>query len=314
MPAIDVKFLYDSGIEFINIPDDKIGEIVNSVLLDDSWHENYYDIELFPNDDKDRNDFEELILLIFTLQFLYYNEAMSKATLKDLVNPFFLSNTKLKVDKVINDYYDMISDYTQKFYSKGKINASEDIGRDNHYQFVDNHAVTNLINNNINCIQNVSDDLHNTIKDIIKQGIDNQLSVDEIAVKIKESGLYGIKTKNGRRISANHRARMIAHTEMSRALNQARFNTYLEYGIEKVVWVSRDWPKRCKDCLNMDLGGPYDILDFIPPPLHPFCVCYFLPDGDYSENPYDVLNFLDFTTGSWINVNSDIPVIVSALA
>ena len=314
MPNISVKFLYDSGVQYVDIPDNKIGEVVNSVLLNDSNPENYYNVDDFPNvNNQDLIDFEELLLLILTLQLFHYRESVSKAKIKDLINPFFLNNTKIKVDNVINDYYKSITDSTIKFYEKGKTDSINDIKREKVYQVVDNHAITNLINNNVNLIQNVTDDLHNTIKKIIKEGIDNQLTVDEIAKNIEKSGLSDLETKNGRKIPANHRAKMIAHTEMSRALNQARYNTYLEYGVENVRWVSRDWKRRCNSCLSMDLGSPYNILEFIPPPLHPFCVCYFLPDGDYSEVSFDVLSFLDFTTGNWINVNPTIPIIVPAM-
>ena len=80
-------------------------------------------------------------------------------------------------------------------------------------------------------------------------------------------------------MSDSERALMIAHTEMSRAVNVANREMYLDSGVELVEWLVND---PCPECEENNSASPIPINDTFPsgdtePPAHPNCVCDLSP-------------------------------------
>ena len=57
--------------------------------------------------------------------------------------------------------------------------------------------------------------------------------------------------------------------------DKAVIDAYIDNNVHKVIWVTVDDEKRCKECAKRD-GEIYDI-DDIPPKPHPNCRCILLP-------------------------------------
>ena len=155
-------------------------------------------------------------------------------------------------------------------------------------------------------IDNVGEDIKDSVRDIVKDGYNNRLSQDEIAENIS-SKVTGIK---------NRRARAIARTEIARAATVSDYiinkemgatHFYVEcrntaYPVCKEAW-HKHWSKSNDESFNpheTSAGGKgwigdkvYSMSDtMMLPPVHPNCRCvpYFiseddLPDGVTVEKP-----------------------------
>ena len=155
-------------------------------------------------------------------------------------------------------------------------------------------------------IDNVGEDIKDSVRDIVKDGYNNRLSQDEIAENIS-SKVTGIK---------NRRARAIARTEIARAATVSDYIINKEMGathfyvecrntacpVCKEAW-HKHWSKSNDESFNpheTSAGGKgwigdkvYSMSDtMMLPPVHPNCRCvpYFiseddLPDGVTVEKP-----------------------------
>lgn len=96
-------------------------------------------------------------------------------------------------------------------------------------------------------------------------------------------------------LSDSERALMIAETEMSRAMNVANREMYVDSGVELVEWLVSDPCDYCQE--NAD-ASPLSINDTFPsgdtePPAHPNCVCDLSPYVvDTSMLGEDTLSYL----------------------
>lgn len=79
-------------------------------------------------------------------------------------------------------------------------------------------------------------------------------------------------------------ARLIAVTEINRAMNAAAMEAYRNAGVEKVRWVTRS-ANPCPVCLANEAAGPRWLGEPFPsgsvsPPEHPNCECALIPAED----------------------------------
>ena len=126
---------------------------------------------------------------------------------------------------------------------------------------------------NYNVLTNLSTDVCKNLRDILYDGINKGLNIDELTQLLLDNGLqpYG-------KFSAQTRAEMIARTEKSRAVNKAKLNAFKQQGIEWVNIVTRGDSRVCTICLNWEMNNPHklvDVEDLIP--LHPRCRCTYEP-------------------------------------
>lgn len=76
-------------------------------------------------------------------------------------------------------------------------------------------------------------------------------------------------------------ARMVAITEITRAMNAAAIAAYLAAGVQKVRWITRS-ANPCPICLANEAAGPRYLGEPFPsgstaPPEHPNCECALIP-------------------------------------
>lgn len=81
------------------------------------------------------------------------------------------------------------------------------------------------------------------------------------------------------------RALTIATTEMNRAMSVASMDSYKEYGVDKVEWLTAD---PCDECAENEDAGAIPTGDEFPtgdtePPAHPNCRCSLAPVIDYGD-------------------------------
>ena len=66
---------------------------------------------------------------------------------------------------------------------------------------------------------------------------------------------------------------MIARTEKTRLINQSKWNTFKQNGVEWVEIVTRRDARVCSYCLELEANNPYRIDQVLLPPFHPRCRC-----------------------------------------
>lgn len=75
-------------------------------------------------------------------------------------------------------------------------------------------------------------------------------------------------------------AAMVAQYSML-TVDAATIQAYKDSGVRKVMWISANDGKRCKECKRRH-GKIYDI-DNIPPKPHPYCRCLLMPYNEGGE-------------------------------
>lgn len=304
---ISVKALYDSGFEYIPIPDDKAPLILNQLMI----HEMMEDFILNSIDPSieqilGMREFQDLIKSILDQQININIDLVKEANKLELLRTDFLD--QVNTDKLLKNNYDNVKDYTKQFYDIGKEKGFSQLQVKEFVSQVDTHALFNLTNYNFGLIKNVSDDVTRQIRKEVWQGVSRDESVVQIAERIKKTGIEPIETINGRKITVDQRASMIARTESTRARNQGLINSYLQYGIGSFNSVVVRTAGTCNDCLDIEAKGPYDIKkdsDKIPP-HHTRCNCHPEPAEEPNSEPKDPNSFPDLVSGENVNVNPNI--------
>jgi len=118
------------------------------------------------------------------------------------------------------------------------------------------------------------DSLSETIARTIIDGAERGLSIDEVRDNIMD------------RVGDSERARMIARTEMNRALNAGAMEAMSQVDIEQVEWVEN--PDACPVCAEngsadnavRDIGKEYPS-GHTQPPAHPNCRCAIVAAFDF---------------------------------
>ena len=128
---------------------------------------------------------------------------------------------------------------------------------------------------NYNLLTDLSKDVCVTLRDVLYDGIKKGLDIDELTQLLLNNGLRG-KGK----FDAKTRAEMIARTEKTRLLNQAKLNTFKENGVEWIDFITRKDARVCSYCLEIEADNPHR-LDQIEesdkmPPVHPRCRCIIM--------------------------------------
>lgn len=118
----------------------------------------------------------------------------------------------------------------------------------------------------------------------------NKTTLDRIGTKLADALAAGwtdltLAKEIGNILDDGQRALTIATTEMNRAMSVASMDTYREYGLEKVEWLTAD---PCEDCAENEDAGAIPLGDEFPtgdtePPAHPNCRCSISPVIDYGD-------------------------------
>lgn len=130
---------------------------------------------------------------------------------------------------------------------------------------------------NYNVLTNLSTDVCKNLRELLYDGINRGLNIDELTQLLLDNGLQPVG-----KFSARTRAEMIARTEKSRAINKAKLNAFKVNGIEWVNIITRGDSRVCTECLTWEANNPHrltDVENLIP--VHPRCRCLY---GAYKEN------------------------------
>ncbi|KZX16637.1 phage Mu protein F like protein [Methanobrevibacter cuticularis] len=306
---VSVKALYDSGLKYVPVSDDKAPLILNHLML----HEMREDFILNSLDHNVENilgmkEFQNLIKSIFDQQILINIDLVKEAGKLELLRVDFLDSISSDVDKLLQNNYDNVTDYTKQFYNIGKEKGFSQLQVKQFTSQADTHALFNLTQNNFSLIKNISDDVKEEIRKQVWEGVSRDESVVQIAERIKNTRIEPIEKINGRNFTIDERASMIARTESARCRNQGLINSYLQYGVEYFNSVVVKTPGTCNDCLDIEAKGPYNIKkdkDKIPP-HHPNCNCHPEPAEEPNKDPKDPESFPDLVTGKNVKTNPNI--------
>lgn len=121
---------------------------------------------------------------------------------------------------------------------------------------------------NYNLLTDLSKDVCVTLRDVLYDGIKDGLNIGELTDLLLTNGLKG-KGK----FNASTRAEMIARTEKTRLINQSKWNTFKQNGVEWVEIVTCNDSRVCSFCLEIEANNPYMIDQVELPPFHPRCRC-----------------------------------------
>jgi HK97 family phage portal protein len=127
-------------------------------------------------------------------------------------------------------------------------------------------------------VTEVNTTTRNAIREAVKQGIEDELHVNDIAYGTDEfKGIVGIFDE-----ASDYRAEMIGRTETATAYSMASVETYKENGIDQKEWITAGDDKVSDECQENQAWGAIGIDDQFPsgddsPPAHPNCRCAVLP-------------------------------------
>ncbi|MDO5849291.1 MAG: phage minor head protein [Methanobrevibacter sp.] len=205
---------------------------------------------------------------------------------------YFYNSVKLteEVFEVIDDELDEIildtclsaNEIIERMYRVGESRGYRDIRQARVFNDATKLSLKFLQDYNFDLIKRLSDDLRGSVRHHIFRGVAEGQSVYEVAKAIGESGL---KPLPGMTLSAVQRAKMIARTEVGRAMLTGTLQAYENYGVEQVEVLTAGDTNVCTICQQAEKNNPYDINDTDNLPLfHPNCRCSVLAIvEDYEE-------------------------------
>lgn len=229
--------------------------------------------------DEDEEEYLILILLLLNghIEVItdWLNSDDGKKVLsgaKELSLNFF---DKLEFDirlKLHDSFLDKVVPLLLSWYSYGNQLAYNELNLQPSFLDSDWLVFDSLKQYNYDLLTDLSKDVCVTLRDVLYKGIKDGLNIDELTQLLLSNGLRG-KGK----FDAKTRAEMIARTERSRLLNQAKLNTYKEKGVEWVNFITKKDSRVCSFCLEIESDNPHRI-DQIEesdkmPPVHPRCRC-----------------------------------------
>ncbi|MDO5849301.1 MAG: phage minor head protein [Methanobrevibacter sp.] len=219
---------------------------------------------------------------------------------------YFYNNIKLteevfeaiddELDEIVYDTSLSADEIIERMYRAGESRGYRDIRQARVFNDSSMYALEFLQDYNFDLIKRLSDDLRGSVRHHIFRGVAEGQSVYEVAKAIEESGL---KPLEGMTLSATQRAKMIARTEVGRAMLTGTLQAYENYGVEQVEVLTAEDTNVCTICQQAEKNNPYSIEDTDNLPLyHPNCRCTITAIVDeyeeleIKENP----KFMDFTS------------------
>ena len=144
----------------------------------------------------------------------------------------------------------------------------------------------------INVIQSISETRMDDLAQQIAQALVDGDSPDTLAHNIEDM------------LNVPRRARMIAQTELARAVTVATLDTYNETGVERKEWLVAPDERVCSVCRAAEAEGAIPLTQaFIStnkdgPPAHPHCRCVALPADTHGFDLSDMVSepLPDFAT------------------
>ena len=133
-------------------------------------------------------------------------------------------------------------------------------------------------------VSNIDDSTRNMLRDLIANGLEENIGLDEIADSIEDATAF-----------SEDRADLIARTEISHANSSGALEGYKSARDEAGVKLFKEWllgPNPCEICEANNDQGPIDLDDDFDsgddaPPAHPNCECAISPVVEEDETGGD---------------------------
>lgn len=272
--------------------------MVNKVLVDEDFLDNLLS-KAMPSEyevlldgyglEEDEEDYLILILLMLyghidvVIDWLNSEDAKKIVDgVKELPLNFF---DKLEFEirtHLFNDFTEKAVPLLLAWYTLGNARAYSELNILPQFSDGDWSIFSSLKQQNYNVITNLSTDVCKNLKDVLYQGINDGLSIDELIQLLLDNGLQPLG-----KFTAETRAEMIARTEKSRLINKAKYNAFKENGVEYVNIITRHDYRVCEECLWYESNNPHHIdqvEDLIP--IHPRCRCTY----QFYTQPKSIIN------------------------
>lgn len=211
------------------------------------------------------------------------------------------------VEDIIQETVPDIETYTKKFYSAGKEAGITNLGVKAFTGASDTNALFHLTNYNYELIRQLTDDLASGVRQEVWQGVARDRGLKEIAKRIEKVQDL-VPLRRGKRVwSIADRAKLIAHTESSRARHQGLYMTFKQYDVAYYDLVNTPWKRLCADCKALAENNPYPIDDLTAwAPIHVKCHCGNIAAADPAEKASDPDEFMNMVTGEMEPVSKDL--------
>lgn len=202
-----------------------------------------------------------------------------------------------EISTIISDNKKEVSDIIDKIYETGQKKGYKDIKRRVTFSDRDQQALKHLKYYDYHLIRNLNNNLKSSIQEEIFKGVIRGDGVSEIASRIKDRGIEPLPEST---LNPYQRAVMIARTEKSRAENNAILQSYANYGVEYVDWMTKG-VNVCKICLLGESYNPYlmsSVKGLIP--AHPNCGCRWTAHilDELDNQPLTHAKYMDLILGN----------------
>lgn len=259
-------------------------ELFNTLLsksLDDDLYE-----DLPPEEDKyyrEKEDYYDFLLefllglCLIAIAWIESNEGQLNYNQEGLLPLTFFQNLDKSLTDFIYSNSDKINIFIRKFFTNGLKDACYDLGIPYNASYLDlvrQRALSFVEHTNFEYISNVSNTLKEDIRSVLKEGIQEGKSVEEIKKDLEQ---LPIKQSSTGKFSPAQRAEMIAKTEYMRSYHAGVISVFEENGIEYVNILNHG-DNICDYCIGLSSMNPWRIDDakFLIP-AHPRCKCTFEP-------------------------------------
>jgi len=159
-------------------------------------------------------------------------------------------------------------------YNTGGQIALERLGVDSTFELVDQAVIDDLEELAFGTVAGISESTHSMLADVLAQGAAQGNGVDTIARDVTNT------LRSEWPDLTSGRARLIANTEINRAMSRATRDTYSRNGIERQEWITSGDGRVCPVCEANEAQGSVSA-DFASgdpyPPAHPDCRCALIP-------------------------------------
>lgn len=229
--------------------------------------------------DEDEEDYFYLILLLLNghvdviTEWLNSSDGQRVLSGADELGLNFFDKLEYKIREFLYDgFVNSVVPLLLSWYTVGNANAYNELNIQPQFTNQDWLVFDLIKQQNYNILTDLSKDVCVTLRDVLHDGINKGLSIDELTQLLLNNGLRG-KGK----FSARTRAEMIARTERNNLINQARLTVFKLNNVEWVDFVTKGDSRVCSDCAELEATNPHRLTELEEsgniPSIHPRCRC-----------------------------------------
>lgn len=191
----------------------------------------------------------------------------------------FFNDIENEMSTILNTDAKNYNDHFEKLYNAGATAGYKQLFQTPLWTEADKRAMFYVQNYGFDRIRNLSEECKTSVREEIWRGVAEGESMDKVARKIRDIPLTPLTNSS---LSPSDRARMIAITETSRAVNAGTIQSYSNYGLDQVDILTVG-EEACEECADLESQNPWPIQEATGLiPAHPLCRCTFAPHASVS--------------------------------